>query len=192
VNLDVTGGELRIRNVAPDDLVMTRLVFERLGLTSEFDGNDLVVPPEQRLRVRDDAGGAIPEIDDGPWPAFQADLTSIALAVATQAEGTVLIHEKMFENRLFFVDKLISMGARIIVCDPHRAIVSGPSRLHGERMESPDIRAGMAMLIAGLCAEGVSEIGNVGQIDRGYERIDDRLRDLGARIERVSTDRVSA
>jgi UDP-N-acetylglucosamine 1-carboxyvinyltransferase len=142
--------------------------------------------------VKDDAGDVIPKIDDGPWPAFPADLTSIALAVATQAEGMVLIHEKMFENRLFFVDKLTSMGARIVLCDPHRAIVSGPSRLHGERMESPDIRAGMAMLIASLCAEGESEIGNVGQIDRGYERIDDRLRELGARIDRVSGDRVSA
>jgi UDP-N-acetylglucosamine 1-carboxyvinyltransferase len=181
----VTGGELRITDTVPDDLKMIRMVFERLGLKSRHDGCDLVVPPEQRLRVRDDVGDAIPKIDDGPWPAFPADLTSIALAVATQAAGTVLIFEKMFENRLFFTDKLTSMGARIVLCDPHRAIVSGPSRLHGERMESPDIRAGMAMLIASLCAEGVSEIGNVGQIDRGYERIDDRLRALGARIERV-------
>ncbi len=188
----VTGGELRIRNTVPDDLKMIRMVFERLGLKSHHDGDDLIIPPEQRLRVRDDAGGAIPEVDDGPWPAFPADLTSIALAVATQAEGVVLIHEKMFENRLVFVDKLIPMGARVVVCDPHRAIVHGPSRLHGERMDSPDIRAGMAMLIASLCAEGVSEIGNVGQIDRGYERIDDRLRELGARIERKSADRVSA
>jgi UDP-N-acetylglucosamine 1-carboxyvinyltransferase len=186
----VTGGELRITGTVPDDMKMTRMVFERLGLRSEQHGDELLVPPEQRLRIKDDAGEAIPKIDDGPWPAFPADLTSIALAVATQAEGTVLIFEKMFENRLFFVDKLTSMGARIVLCDPHRAIVSGPSRLHGERMESPDIRAGMAMLIASLCAEGVSEIGNVGQIDRGYERIDERLRDLGARIERVSGDRV--
>src|ERR687893_1911930 len=137
------------------------------------------------LRVKDDEGEAISKIEDGPWPAFPADLTSIALAMATQAEGMVLIHEKMFENRLFFVDKLVSMGARVIVCDPHRAVVSGPSRLHGERMESPDIRAGMAMLIAALCADGTSEIGNVRQIDRGYERIEERLRALGARIERV-------
>jgi len=188
----VTGGEMRIKGTIPDDLKMTRMVFERLGLKSHHDGADLIVPAEQRLKVKDDVGDVIPKIDDGPWPAFPADLTSIALAVATQAEGIVLIHEKMFENRLFFVDKLTSMGARIVLCDPHRAIVSGPSRLHGERMESPDIRAGMAMLIASLCAEGVSEIGNVGQIDRGYERIDDRLRELGARIERVSGDRVSA
>jgi UDP-N-acetylglucosamine 1-carboxyvinyltransferase len=186
----VTGGELRIKDAVPARLPMIRMVFERLGLSSHLDGEDVIVPPEQRLRIKDDVGNAIPKIDDGPWPAFPADLTSIALAVATQAEGTVLIFEKMFENRLFFVDKLEQMGARIVLCDPHRAIVSGPSRLHGERMDSPDIRAGMAMLIASLCAEGVSEIGNAGQIDRGYERIDERLRDLGARIERVSGDRV--
>ena len=147
--------------------------------------------PARRCACKDDEGDAVSKIEDGPWPAFPADLTSIALALATQAEGMVLIHEKMFENRLFFVDKLVSMGARVIVCDPHRAVVSGPSRLHAERMESPDIRAGMAMLIAALCAEGTSEIGNIRQIDRGYERIDERLRALGARIERVA-DRASA
>ena len=152
------------------------------------EGNDVLVPPEQALEVRDDLGDAIPKIDDGPWPAFPADLTSIALALATQARGTILIFEKMFENRLFFVDKLVAMGARITLCDPHRAIVSGPSRLHGERVESPDIRAGMAMLIAALCADGTSEIGNIVQIDRGYERIDERLRELGARIERVAVE----
>ena len=150
----VTGGELRICDTVPEDLRMTRLAFERLGCTMEFDGNDVVVPPEQRLRVRDDEGDAISKVEDGPWPAFPADLTSIALALATQSEGMVLIFEKMFENRLFFVDKLVSMGARVLLCDPHRAVVSGPSRLHGERMESPDIRAGMAMLIAALCADG--------------------------------------
>ncbi len=180
-----TGGELRIKDVVPSDLRMTRLAFERLGCRIEFEGNDVVVPPNQELRVKDDEGDAISKIEDGPWPAFPADLTSIALAMATQADGMVLIFEKMFENRLFFVDKLVSMGARILLCDPHRAVVSGPSRLHGERMESPDIRAGMALLIAALCAEGRSEIGNVRQIDRGYERIDERLRGLGARIERV-------
>jgi UDP-N-acetylglucosamine 1-carboxyvinyltransferase len=132
-------------------------------------------------------GGAIPKIEDGPWPQFPADLTSIAVVVATQARGTVLIFEKMFESRLFFVDKLVGMGARIILCDPHRAVVTGPAPLVGDRMESPDIRAGMAMLIASLCADGVSTIGNIGQIDRGYERIDERLRSLGARIERVSS-----
>ena len=161
------------------------LLFDRLGLGSHFEGNDVIVPPEQRLRVKDDLGEMIPKIDDGPWPAFPADLTSIAVALATQARGEVLIFEKMFENRLFFVDKLVSMGARIILCDPHRAVVTGPARLFGQRMASPDIRAGMAMLIAGLCAEGISTIGNIGEIDRGYERIDERLRALGAAIERV-------
>jgi len=180
-----TGGELRIQDCNPDDLRMTRLAFARLGCLIDFDGGDVVVPGGQRLRIRDDEGEAVSKIEDGPWPAFPADLTSIALAIATQSEGLILIHEKMFENRLFFVDKLVSMGARVLLCDPHRAVVSGPSRLHGERMESPDIRAGMAMLIAALCAEGTSEIGNIGQIDRGYERIDERLRALGARIERV-------
>ena len=171
---------------------MTRLIFERLGCRMEFDGDDLIVPSGQRLRVENDEGDAIAKIDDGPWPAFPADLTSIALALATQSDGLVLIFEKMFENRLFFVDKLVSMGARVLLCDPHRAVVSGPSRLHGEKMESPDIRAGMAMLIAALCAEGRSEIGNIRQIDRGYERIDERLRALGAQIERVQTEKVPA
>ncbi len=184
-----TGGELRIEGVVHEDLRMTRLAFERLGCQMEVDGEDLVIGAGQELRVRDDEGDAVAKIEDGPWPAFPADLTSIALAMATQAEGMVLIHEKMFENRLFFVDKLVSMGARVIVCDPHRAVVSGPSRLHGERMESPDIRAGMAMLIAALCAKGKSEIGNIRQIDRGYERIDERLQALGARIERTAEPR---
>jgi UDP-N-acetylglucosamine 1-carboxyvinyltransferase len=188
----VTGGELRIRGGATDDLRMTRMVFERLGCRVEFDGADVVVPPGQALRVRNDVGDAISKIEDGPWPAFPADLTSIALALATQADGMVMIFEKMFENRLFFVDKLVNMGARVILCDPHRAVVSGPSRLHGAPMESPDIRAGMAMLIAALCADGQSEIGNIRQIDRGYERIDERLRSLGARIERVAAERVPA
>ena len=187
-----TGGELRIKDTLPDDLRMTRLAFERLGCRIEFEGNDAIVPAGQRLRVKSDEGDAISKIEDGPWPAFPADLTSIAVAMATQAEGLILIHEKMFENRLYFVDKLVTMGARVIVCDPHRAVVSGPSRLHGERMESPDIRAGMAILIAALCADGTSEIGNIRQIDRGYERIDERLRTLGARIERVAAERVPA
>ena len=187
-----TSGELRIRNVVPEDLEGIRRHFRRLGLQTMLEGNDLLVPPEQKLTIRDDQGDAIPKIDDGPWPAFPADLTSIALALATQADGTIVIHEKMFENRLFFVDKLVAMGARIHLSDPHRAVVSGPSRLHGARLESPDIRAGMAMLIAALAADGTSEIGNVAQIDRGYERIDMRLRDLGARIERVAAERVTA
>jgi UDP-N-acetylglucosamine 1-carboxyvinyltransferase len=183
-----TGGELRIRDTEPADLLMVRRQFRRLGLNSEVEDTDIIVPPEQRLRIKADVGDAIPKVEDGPWPAFPADLTSIALALATQADGEILIFEKMFENRLFFVDKLVAMGARITLCDPHRAIVSGPSRLHGERVESPDIRAGMAMLIAALAADGVSEIGNIRQIDRGYEQIDERLRRLGAQVERVSAE----
>ena len=181
----VTQGEIVVDDVRPEDLAAITPGFERLGIRMEIDGASVRVPDGQELVVRDDLGGQIPKIDDGPWPAFPSDLTSIALALATQARGTILIFEKMFEDRLFFVDKLVSMGARVILCDPHRAIVAGPSKLYGERMESPDIRAGMAMLIASLCAEGVSTIGNIGQIDRGYERIDERLRSLGARIERV-------
>src|SRR5215212_2793942 len=181
----VTGGDVTINEVAPEDLVPILPVFERLGVKVELADSSVRVPPGQQLEIEDDLGDQIPKIEDGPWPAFPADLTSIALAVATQAKGTVLIFEKMFENRLFFVDKLVSMGARIILCDPHRAVVTGPSKLYGQRMSSPDIRAGMAMPIASLCAEGISTIGNVGEIDRGYERIDERLRALGARIERV-------
>jgi UDP-N-acetylglucosamine 1-carboxyvinyltransferase len=180
----VTGSDIEIADVRPSDLRMIRLTFERLGIRVEMNGDSLRVPPQQDLRILADEGDAIPKIDDGPWPAFPADLTSIATAVATQADGTVMIFEKMFENRLFFVDKLVAMGARIILCDPHRAVVSGPARLTGARLESPDIRAGMAMLIASLAAHGVSTIGNVGQIDRGYERIDERLRAVGAQIER--------
>jgi UDP-N-acetylglucosamine 1-carboxyvinyltransferase len=187
-----TRGELRIRDADPGDLTMIRRQFARLGLTSHVEGDDVLVPPEQVLQIRADVGDATPKIEDGPWPAFPADLTSIALALATQADGQILIFEKMFENRLFFVDKLVAMGARIILCDPHRAIVHGPCRLHGERVDSPDIRAGMAILIAALAAEGTSEIGNVIQIDRGYERIDLRLRELGARIERVGAEPVPA
>ena len=160
--------------------------FERLGVRIELDGRTLTVPDDQDLTIRDDFGGQVPKLEDGPWPQFPADLTSIAVAVATQAKGTVLIYEKMFENRLVFTDKLVSMGARIVLCDPHRAIVTGPAQLVGERVDSPDIRAGMAMLIAALAAEGTTTIGNVGQIDRGYERIDERLRGLGARITRIS------
>jgi UDP-N-acetylglucosamine 1-carboxyvinyltransferase len=188
----VTGGELRIKDTVPDDLRMIRLVFDRLGLRSELDGRDVLVPGGQRLVVQADVGEYKSKIQDGPWPAFPADLTSIAVALATQAEGSVLVHEWMFENRLIFTDKLILMGADIVLCDPHRAIVTGPRRLRGERVESPDIRAGMAMLLAALCAEGRSEIGNIRQIDRGYERIDERLRELGANIERVATEPVHA
>jgi UDP-N-acetylglucosamine 1-carboxyvinyltransferase len=181
----VTEGEIVIEDVVPEHMVGVWHGFERLGIQWHAEGSTVRVPGGQELVIQDDLGAQIPKIEDGPWPAFPADLTSIALAVATQARGTVLIFEKMFENRLFFVDKLVTMGARIILCDPHRAVVNGPTRLYGERMESPDIRAGMAMLIASLCAEGRSTIGNIGQIDRGYERIDERLRALGASIERV-------
>jgi UDP-N-acetylglucosamine 1-carboxyvinyltransferase len=183
----ITEGELVIENTYPSDLVAIMPAFERLGIRVEIEGTDIRVPDGQRLVIEDDIGGAIPKIDDGPWPAFPADLTSIAVAVATQARGTVMIFEKMFENRLFFVDKLVGLGARIILCDPHRVVVTGPAKLYGERMSSPDIRAGMAMLIAALAAEGTSTIGNVREIDRGYERIDERLRALGASIDRVES-----
>ncbi len=180
-----TGGEITIEGTNPADLVSILPAFERLGVRVEVEGTSVRVPPNQELVVQDDVGGQIPKLEDGPWPAFPADLTSIAVALATQAHGTILIFEKMFENRLFFVDKLVSMGARIILCDPHRVIVNGPAPLYGQRMSSPDIRAGMALLIASLCAEGRSLIGNAGEIDRGYERIDERLRALGAAIERI-------
>jgi UDP-N-acetylglucosamine 1-carboxyvinyltransferase len=181
----VTGGELIVKDTVPEDLRMIRLVFERLGLHSHLDGTDVIVPGNQQLTIRTDAGGYTPKIQDGPWPAFPADLTSVAVALATQAEGSVIVHEWMFESRLIFTDKLQLMGAAITICDPHRAIIVGPRKLRGQRVDSPDIRAGMAMLIAALCADGTTEIGNVRHIDRGYERIDERLRTLGARISRV-------
>jgi UDP-N-acetylglucosamine 1-carboxyvinyltransferase len=183
----VTGGELRVKDCVPDDLRMIRLAFTRLGLHSEMDDHDVVVPGDQKLVMGRDHGGYQIKVEDGPWPAFPADLTSIAVAMATQAEGSVLMFEKMFENRLVFTDKLVAMGANIILCDPHRAVITGATRLRGAKLVSPDIRAGMAMLIAALCAEGESEIGSIEQIDRGYERIDERLRGLGAHIERVES-----
>jgi UDP-N-acetylglucosamine 1-carboxyvinyltransferase len=181
----VTGGELTIEQAAHRHLDATLLAYERLGISCEIRGDDLFVAADQSMEVRTDAGGHIPKIDDGPWPAFPADLTSIALVVATQCRGTVLIFEKMFESRMFFVDKVIGMGAHIVLCDPHRAVVVGPASLRGGTVESPDIRAGMALLLAALCAEGTSRIQNVGQIERGYEKIDERLRALGASIERM-------
>ena len=180
----VTRGEILIEDAAPEHLDSTLLGFASLGVRVEIRGSDVFVPADQEREVRMDLGGHIPKIDDGPWPAFPADLTSIALVTATQCRGTILIFEKMFESRMFFADKIIGMGARIVLCDPHRAVVVGPSRLHAAVVESPDIRAGMALLIAALGAEGESHIYNVGQIERGYEKIDDRLRSLGATIER--------
>jgi UDP-N-acetylglucosamine 1-carboxyvinyltransferase len=180
-----TGGDVVVEDVEPDDLISIVPAFRKLGIEMEIRESSLRVPPEQELLIEDDLGGQVPKIESGIWPAFPADLTSIAVTVATQAQGTILIFEKMFESRLFFVDKLVSMGARIILCDPHRVVVTGPAKLYGERLESPDIRAGMAMVLAALCAEGTSTIGNIRQIDRGYERIDERLRGLGAAIERA-------
>ena len=185
----VTRSEIRIADAGVEHLRSTLMGFARLGVSCRIDGPDLVVPKQQEMVVRSDLGGHVPKLEDQPWPAFPADTMSIAVVTATQCEGMVLIHEKMFESRLFFVDKLIGMGARIVLCDPHRAIVSGPTKLRGSNVESPDIRAGMAMLIAALCAEGESTINNVGQIERGYERIDERLRALGAHIERVEDRR---
>jgi UDP-N-acetylglucosamine 1-carboxyvinyltransferase len=183
----VTSGEILIEDAAIEHLDSTLLGFERMGIRCEVRGKDLFVPADQEREVRVDLGGHIPKIDDGPWPAFPADLTSIALVTATQVRGTILIFEKMFESRMFFADKVISMGARIVLCDPHRAVVVGPSRLHAAVVESPDIRAGMALLIAALGAEGESHIYNAGQIERGYEKIDDRLRALGANITRFDS-----
>ena len=182
----MTGGALLIKGAAPKHLRMVDLVFSRLGVRFEARGEDVFVPADQSLEVVPDIGGAIPSVADAPWPGFPADLISIAIVLATQSAGTVLVHEKMFESRLFFVDKLIMMGARIILCDPHRCVVQGPSRLHGDEVESPDIRAGMALVSAALCAEGQSVIRNIRQIDRGYEHVDEKLRSLGARIERAA------
>jgi UDP-N-acetylglucosamine 1-carboxyvinyltransferase len=181
----VTRSELRIADAGVEHLRMVLMGFERLGVRCRIEGPDLIVPADQELRIRNDLGGHVPKLEDQPWPAFPADLMSIAIVTATQCEGLILIHEKMFESRMFFVDKLVAMGARIVLCDPHRALVSGPVQLRGSSVESPDIRAGMAMLLAALAAKGTSVINNAGQIERGYERIDARLNTLGARIERV-------
>jgi len=184
----VTGGRLLIQGVNHADLRMIVQIYARLGIATQPLGADLLVPAGQSLEIANDLGGAVSKIDDAPWPGFPADSTSVALVTATQCHGTILIHEKMYESRLFFVDSLIAMGARIILCDPHRAVVMGPAKLHGSRLSSPDIRAGITMLIAALCAEGESVIQNIGQIDRGFERIDERLRQLGARIERAGLE----
>ena len=181
----VTRSPLRIARAGVQYLRPVLMAFERMGIVCEADGDDLVVAAEQSLKIRADLGGHVPKIEDQPWPAFPADLMSIAIVTATQCDGMILMFEKMFESRLFFVDKLIGMGARIVLCDPHRAIVAGPSKLHGAHVSSPDIRAGMAMLLAALCAEGTSTIDNADQIERGYERIDERLNALGASIRRA-------
>jgi UDP-N-acetylglucosamine 1-carboxyvinyltransferase len=180
----VTNGAITIDPVRSEDLRSTLLGFERLGIRPRVDGQRLTVDADQERRIRPDLGGHVPKLEDGPWPAFPADVMSTTIVSATQCSGMLLVFEKMFESRLFFVDKLIGMGARIVLCDPHRAVISGPSPLKGGIVESPDIRAGMAMLLAALAAEGSSIIHNVGQIERGYERIDERLRSLGADIER--------
>ena len=183
----VTEGEILIKNACPEHLRMTLMVYDRLGVKSEVRGDDLFLSSDQLMVVMPDIGNAIPKIDDAPWPAFPADMMSVTLVAATQATGTVLFHEKMYESRLYFVDRLISMGARIILCDPHRAVVQGPSMLRGDQqgISSPDIRAGIALLIAALCAEGQTVIHNIGQIDRGYENIEGKLLALGAKIKRV-------
>jgi UDP-N-acetylglucosamine 1-carboxyvinyltransferase len=184
----VTEGEILIKNANPEHLRMTLMVFERLGIEPEIRGDDLFLPNKQFMAIMPDIGDAIPKIDDSPWPGFPADMMSVAIVAATQATGTVLFHEKMYESRLFFVDRLINMGARIVLCDPHRVLVQGPSTMRGEGqgISSPDIRAGIALLIAALCAEGKTVIRNVGQIDRGYENIEEKLLNLGAKIKRVS------
>ena len=180
----VTKGSIRIKNAGVEHLEMVRMVFRRLGVDWQKDGKDIIVPKEQKLIIEPDLGEAIPEISVMPWPAFPTDLMSIAIVVATQSHGTVLFHDWMYPSRMFFTDKLVGMGAQIVLCDPHRCIVQGPSQLYGEKMESPDIRAGMALLLAALSAKGISTIRNVAQIERGYERIDEKLITLGANIKR--------
>ncbi|HVT38772.1 MAG TPA: UDP-N-acetylglucosamine 1-carboxyvinyltransferase [Gemmatimonadaceae bacterium] len=180
----VTRSALCIERAGVVHLRSIRLGFDRLGIETRVEGDDLLVQDHQAMEIQSDLGGHVPKLEDQPWPAFPADVMSIAIVTATQCKGLILMHEKMFESRLFFVDKLVGMGARIVLCDPHRALVAGPSELRGATVDSPDIRAGMAMLIAALCASGTSTIRNVGQIDRGYERVDERLNALGASIRR--------
>jgi UDP-N-acetylglucosamine 1-carboxyvinyltransferase len=181
----VTGGDLHIEGARQQDLRPTKIAFGKLGIEWAHEGNIIHVPKNQPLTVNHDLGGMIPKIDDAPWPGFPPDLISIVIVVATQINGTVLIHEKLYESRMFFVDKLIGMGARIVLCDPHRAVITGPAKLHGGELISPDVRAGMAMIIAALCAEGKSVIRNIYQVERGYEHLTERLSSLGARITRT-------
>ncbi len=182
----LTHGSVRIRKAGPEYLGMIRLMFGRLGVEWDVEGQDVIVPEQQKLLIEPDLGDAIPEIRVMPWPAFPTDLMSIAIVTATQSKGSVLFHDWMYTSRMYFTDKLVGMGAHIVLCDPHRCIVQGPTALFGENLESPDIRAGMALVLAALAAEGKSTIRNIGQIDRGYERIDEKLRALGARMERVA------
>jgi UDP-N-acetylglucosamine 1-carboxyvinyltransferase len=182
----LTRGSITINNAGVQYLNMIRLVFGRLGVGWQVDGDRILIQPPQKLVVEPDLGDAIPVINVMPWPSFPTDLMSIAIVVGTQSKGSVLFHDWMYPSRMFFTDKLVSMGAQIVLCDPHRCIVQGPTQLYGEVLESPDIRAGMALVLAALTAEGQSVIRNVGQIDRGYERIDEKLRLLGAQIERVT------
>lgn len=181
----VTHGSIRIRKAGVEYLDMVRTVFARLGVRWEVDQDDIFIPGDQDLEIEPDLGNAIPEIKVNTWPAFPTDLMSIAIVVATQSKGSILFHDWMYPSRMFFIDKLVGMGAHIVLCDPHRCIVQGPTTLFGEQMESPDIRAGMALLLAALAAKGKSTIRNIGQIDRGYEQVDRKLRNLGAEIERV-------
>ncbi|MRS03471.1 UDP-N-acetylglucosamine 1-carboxyvinyltransferase [bacterium] len=180
----VTKGNITIRNAGNKYLGMIKLVFGRLGVTWQENGDDIIVPSEQKMVIEPDLGGAIPTIGVMPWPSFPTDLMSIAIVVATQSQGSVLFHDWMYPSRMFFTDKLVGMGAQIVLCDPHRCMVQGPTRLAGEKMESPDIRAGMALVIASLSATGKSIIRNVNQIDRGYEQVEIKLQKLGAKIER--------
>ncbi len=181
----VTGGSVRIKKAGWQYLDMIRMVFNRMGVDWSVDGEDIVVPSGQHLEIEPDLGGMIPEIKTNVWPAFPTDLMSIAIVIATQAKGSILFHDWMYPSRMFFIDKLVGMGAQVVLCDPHRCIVTGPARLFGEKVESPDIRAGMALVLAALAADGRSQIRNIGQIDRGYDRVDEKLRSLGAKIERA-------
>jgi UDP-N-acetylglucosamine 1-carboxyvinyltransferase len=182
----VTRGEIRIRNAGVEHLEMVRQVFHRLGVNWLVDGQDLIVPADQSLVIASDLDGAVPEVKTNIWPAFPTDLTSIAITVATQATGSVLFHDWMFSGRMYFTDKLVGMGARIILCDPYRVLIQGRTQLYGEKLESPDIRAGMALVLAALAAKGTSKIRNISQIERGYERVDEKLRLLGAKIKRAT------
>jgi UDP-N-acetylglucosamine 1-carboxyvinyltransferase len=182
----VTHGNVRIKNAGVKNLKMIGHVFERMGVKWQIEGDDLIVPSNQELKIEPDLDGAIPEIKTNVWPAFPTDLTSIAITVATQASGSIMFHDWMFSGRMYFTDKLVGMGAKIILCDPYRCLIQGPNQLYAEKLESPDIRAGMSMLLAALAAKGKSTVRNIGQIERGYQDVDNKLRALGARIERVS------